>query len=178
MALALDWIVVDGRREPVQVVMRVTAEIKTGERKVIDYLLSPVMEGGQGSGAGTVRRVPCIAKSKLSFRLSFLSKVSHSMISDERSAYSDLIVDGCRMTPRVTRRVRSDATWWKSRLGILVAGLVCGLSQASAAPASPSWSNSLVYGAENPMCEAVLSNLIEVHHRFPKANYLTDTNER
>ena len=42
--IKFDWIAVDGRQEAVRPGMRVTAEIKTGDRKVIDYLLSPMMQ--------------------------------------------------------------------------------------------------------------------------------------
>ena len=48
--LLQDWIMVDGHREPVQAGIRVSAEIKTGERKVIDYLLSPVMQAAKEAG--------------------------------------------------------------------------------------------------------------------------------
>jgi hemolysin D len=33
---------VDGRMQPLQAGMAVTAEIKTGERTIMDYLLSPL----------------------------------------------------------------------------------------------------------------------------------------
>lgn len=38
-----DWIGVDGRREKIRPGMRVSAEIRTGERRVLEYLLSPVV---------------------------------------------------------------------------------------------------------------------------------------
>ena len=38
------WILVDGRHEKIRAGMRVSAEIKTGDRRVIEYLLSPVMQ--------------------------------------------------------------------------------------------------------------------------------------
>ena len=44
VALARDWIVVDSKRERLQPGMRVSAEIKTGNRRVIEYLLSPVIQ--------------------------------------------------------------------------------------------------------------------------------------
>jgi hemolysin D len=40
---------VDGRRQPLMPGMAVTAEIKTGERTVIDYLLSPIARRAQES---------------------------------------------------------------------------------------------------------------------------------
>ena len=48
--LAQDWILADGRREPIQPGMRVEAEIKTGDRRVIEYLLSPVVQAVQEAG--------------------------------------------------------------------------------------------------------------------------------
>ncbi len=48
--LAQDWILAEGRREPIQPGMRVEAEIRTGERRVIEYLLSPVMQAVQEAG--------------------------------------------------------------------------------------------------------------------------------
>ena len=46
--IALDRTVlrVDGREQPVTPGMAVTAEIKTGRRRVIDYLLAPLREYG------------------------------------------------------------------------------------------------------------------------------------
>lgn len=44
VALEQDWIVVDGKPERLQPGMTVSAEIKTGNRRVLDYLLSPVMQ--------------------------------------------------------------------------------------------------------------------------------------
>lgn len=44
ITLDRDWIAVDGRNEQFQPGMRVSAEIKTGDRRVIDYILSPVMQ--------------------------------------------------------------------------------------------------------------------------------------
>ncbi len=48
--LGQDWIVAEGRREAIRPGMRVEAEIKTGERRVIDYLLSPVVQAVQEAG--------------------------------------------------------------------------------------------------------------------------------
>jgi multidrug efflux pump subunit AcrA (membrane-fusion protein) len=45
-----DWIGVDGRHEPIRAGMRVSAEIKTGSRRVIEYLLSPVMQAVKEAG--------------------------------------------------------------------------------------------------------------------------------
>ncbi|MBV9077672.1 MAG: HlyD family type I secretion periplasmic adaptor subunit [Methylobacteriaceae bacterium] len=50
VALAQDWIGVDGRREPIRAGMRVSAEIRTGERRVLEYLLSPVVQALQEAG--------------------------------------------------------------------------------------------------------------------------------
>jgi hemolysin D len=44
VTLARDWIDVDGRRETIQPGMQVSAEIKTGDRRAIEFLLSPVMQ--------------------------------------------------------------------------------------------------------------------------------------
>lgn len=44
ITLDRDWIAVDDRRERFQPGMRVSAEIKTGDRRAIDYILSPVMQ--------------------------------------------------------------------------------------------------------------------------------------
>jgi hypothetical protein len=52
ISLAQDWILVDGRREPIRPGMRVSAEIKTGERRVIEYLLSPVVQAVKEAGSG------------------------------------------------------------------------------------------------------------------------------
>ena len=45
-----DWIAVDGHHEVLRPGMRVTAEIKTGDRKVIDDLLSPMMQAVKEAG--------------------------------------------------------------------------------------------------------------------------------
>ena len=45
-----DFIVVDDRREQIQPGMRVAVEIKTGERRVIEYLLSPVVQAVSEAG--------------------------------------------------------------------------------------------------------------------------------
>ena len=44
ISLDRDWIEADGKREIFKPGMRVSAEIKTGTRRVIDYILSPVMQ--------------------------------------------------------------------------------------------------------------------------------------
>jgi hemolysin D len=44
ITLAQDWIAVADQRERLQPGMRVSAEIKTGDRKVIEYILSPVVQ--------------------------------------------------------------------------------------------------------------------------------------
>jgi hemolysin D len=44
ITLERDWIEVDGRREKVQPGMHVSAEVKTGDRRAIDFLLSPIMQ--------------------------------------------------------------------------------------------------------------------------------------
>ena len=48
--MAQDWIEVNGRHEPIRPGMRVSAEIKTGERRVIEYLLSPVVQAVKEAG--------------------------------------------------------------------------------------------------------------------------------
>ncbi len=50
VTLLRDWILVDGRHEPIRAGMRVSAEIKTGDRRVIEYLLSPVMQAVKEAG--------------------------------------------------------------------------------------------------------------------------------
>ena len=45
-----EWIAVGGRHEPIHPGMRVSAEIKTRERRVIEYLLSPVMQAVKEAG--------------------------------------------------------------------------------------------------------------------------------
>jgi hemolysin D len=50
VTLLQDWIEVDGRHEPIRAGMRVSAEIKTGDRRVIEYLLSPVMQAVKEAG--------------------------------------------------------------------------------------------------------------------------------
>jgi hemolysin D len=50
VTLAQDYVLVDGAREPIRPGMRVAAEIKTGDRRVIEYLLSPVMQAVQEAG--------------------------------------------------------------------------------------------------------------------------------
>ena len=50
VTLLQDWILVDGRREKIRSGMRVSAEIKTGDRRVIEYLLSPVLQAAKEAG--------------------------------------------------------------------------------------------------------------------------------
>jgi hemolysin D len=50
VTLLQDWILVDGRHEKIRSGMRVSAEIKTGDRRVIEYLLSPVMQAVKEAG--------------------------------------------------------------------------------------------------------------------------------
>lgn len=50
VTLLQDWILVDGRHEKIRAGMRVSAEIKTGDRRVIEYLLSPVMQAAKEAG--------------------------------------------------------------------------------------------------------------------------------
>ena len=50
VSLDRDWIVVDGHREILQPGMRVSAEIRTGNRLVIEYLLSPVVQAVSEAG--------------------------------------------------------------------------------------------------------------------------------
>jgi hemolysin D len=44
------WILVDGRHEKIRAGMRVSAEIKTGNRRVIEYILSPVVQAVKEAG--------------------------------------------------------------------------------------------------------------------------------
>jgi hemolysin D len=44
VTLSRDWIDIEGHRETVQPGMQVSAEIKTGDRRAIEFLLSPVMQ--------------------------------------------------------------------------------------------------------------------------------------
>ncbi len=50
ITLDQDWIGVAGKHEAVQAGMRVSAEIKTGDRKALDYLLSPVTQAVREAG--------------------------------------------------------------------------------------------------------------------------------
>jgi hemolysin D len=50
VTLLQDWILIDGRREKIRSGMRVSAEIKTGDRRVIEYLLSPVLQAAKEAG--------------------------------------------------------------------------------------------------------------------------------
>jgi hemolysin D len=50
VTLSRDWIEVGGHQEKIRAGMRVSAEIKTGSRRVIEYLLSPVMQAVKEAG--------------------------------------------------------------------------------------------------------------------------------
>lgn len=50
VTLSQDWIAVDDKRERLQPGMRVSVEIKTGDRRVIEYLLSPVVQAVSEAG--------------------------------------------------------------------------------------------------------------------------------
>ncbi|NEV00779.1 HlyD family type I secretion periplasmic adaptor subunit [Bradyrhizobium uaiense] len=50
VTLLRDWILVDGHHEAIRSGMRVSAEIKTGDRRVIEYLLSPVLQAAKEAG--------------------------------------------------------------------------------------------------------------------------------
>jgi multidrug efflux pump subunit AcrA (membrane-fusion protein) len=50
VTLLRDWILFDGRQEKIRAGMRVSAEIKTGNRRVIEYLLSSVMQAVKEAG--------------------------------------------------------------------------------------------------------------------------------
>jgi hemolysin D len=50
VTLLQDWIAVDARHEPIRPGMRVSAEIKTGDRRVMEYLVSPVMQAVKEAG--------------------------------------------------------------------------------------------------------------------------------
>ena len=50
VTLLQDWIEVDGRHEKDPPRQRVWAEIKTGDRRVIEYLLSPMMQAVKEAG--------------------------------------------------------------------------------------------------------------------------------
>jgi hemolysin D len=49
IALSRTSMMIDGRQEPLQPGMSVTAEIKTGDRTIVDYLLSPLARKTQES---------------------------------------------------------------------------------------------------------------------------------
>ncbi len=57
MTLLQDWILVGGRHEKIRAGMRVSAEIKTGDRRVIEYLLSPVMQAAKEAGREMRREI-------------------------------------------------------------------------------------------------------------------------
>jgi hemolysin D len=50
VTLLQDWILVDGRHEQIRAGMRISAEIRTGDRRVIEYLLSPVVQAVKEAG--------------------------------------------------------------------------------------------------------------------------------
>jgi hemolysin D len=50
VTLDQDYVLIEAGREPIRPGMRVSAEIKTGSRRVIEYLLSPVMQTVQEAG--------------------------------------------------------------------------------------------------------------------------------
>jgi hemolysin D len=52
VTLLQDWILVDGRHEKIRAGMRVSAKIETGDRRVFEYLLSPVMQAAKEAGRG------------------------------------------------------------------------------------------------------------------------------
>jgi hemolysin D len=43
------FMLIDGKRIPLSPGMNITAEIKTGKRRIIEYLLSPVQRAGSES---------------------------------------------------------------------------------------------------------------------------------
>lgn len=49
LTLAKRFMNVDGKRVPISPGMNITAEIKTGQRRVIEYLLSPIQRAGSES---------------------------------------------------------------------------------------------------------------------------------
>lgn len=50
VTLAQDWILAEGRRQKLHPGMRVSVEIKTGKRRVIEYVLSPILQTAQEAG--------------------------------------------------------------------------------------------------------------------------------
>ena len=50
VTLLQDWIAVEDRREKIRPGMHASAEIKTGDRRVIDYVLSPIMQTVKEAG--------------------------------------------------------------------------------------------------------------------------------
>ena len=68
IALSRSHMMIDGRSEPLSPGMAITAEIKTGERSIISYLLSPLARRTSGKHARTVamcasRRPPILVTS-------------------------------------------------------------------------------------------------------------------
>ena len=49
LTLAAKDMNIDGKRVPISPGMNITAEIKTGQRRVIEYLLSPIQRAGSES---------------------------------------------------------------------------------------------------------------------------------
>jgi len=49
LTLAVKDMNIDGKRVPISPGMNITAEIKTGQRRVIEYLLSPIQRAGRES---------------------------------------------------------------------------------------------------------------------------------
>ena len=49
LILSLQTMQIDGKRVPISPGMNITAEIKTGQRRVIEYLLSPIQRAGNES---------------------------------------------------------------------------------------------------------------------------------
>ncbi|MBC7718377.1 MAG: hypothetical protein H7Z77_01090 [Chitinophagaceae bacterium] len=49
LILGLQTMQIDGKRVPISPGMNITAEIKTGQRRVIEYLLSPIQRAGNES---------------------------------------------------------------------------------------------------------------------------------
>ena len=49
LTLATKDMNIDGKRVPISPGMNITAEVKTGQRRVIEYLLSPIQRAGSES---------------------------------------------------------------------------------------------------------------------------------
>ena len=77
VTLARDWIDVDGRRETIQPGMQVSAEIKTGDRRAIDFLLSPFLQTIREAGrerCATCKRCRCLQPTKFCLRIGTIAK--------------------------------------------------------------------------------------------------------